>query len=656
MSEIDIESQTISQFQVVADDKRPQTEFVIGDPVKPTATIVVKAREELPRYEALGTNPVTHLGESPRLIPEAEQTYQEWVGYVSSGERRGSPYYVVDATPLGAIELALRFKEDERLQKIAEEIRNGIYSPEAIAIIDMYSAALFADPNALDAVNESAQNWRRQNKELDDKMFLLYNAFISGEVHPSLEGTPELEEALKLREVYPEVKEIAQPFVEELQTMLRNLHEQGRVGEFARELELRTRDQNDITFRVTQAITGLVNDHRESRDTIERDTREVGLTREPNPQAVITLAKALAGDKLANDEISRALEVVAARDQFALERTQLGNSRRLFMKQERNPISKDELVLVHATLFEPKFDESGAALIHTRGDTQGYPRATLHFTLNHKVVGHMQGNWDEAGYTIVAPFNPAVQANGLPANLCGIDTWWNQNPGEPVRLPGAILVKDAGNIEQLVSRQGNIVEVKTSGFTSADVEQLFDQALDQKDFGPFIDCLTETEEAREANTELLELFNRAIKSGSYSSSIDHAVVDEIRLRLGEIDLSSQHVVGTLAQFNQQNTIKEVIRGLDGPILSGGMWATSREDAIRDVAADHRISSVAHMGTGEEVTESIGRESFLGKPTGPLPSLKDTPIEARRALVNSGVITMAGPAPIEREFDNGFSPI
>lgn len=127
MAHSPIDSIAISRSRFNDDDKRQQFLFTACGQVDgtPIATYLIKSREEIPRYDLARTNPVLHLGEPPKVIEDAQDKYQDWVRDISTGSRDGTPHYIVDATPLGAIELALTFKEDERLRTILNEIRGG---------------------------------------------------------------------------------------------------------------------------------------------------------------------------------------------------------------------------------------------------------------------------------------------------------------------------------------------------------------------------------------------------------------------------------------------------------------------------------------------------------------------------------------------------
>ena len=114
-------------------------------------------------------------------------------------------------------------------------------------------------------------------------------------------------------------------------------------------------------------------------------------------------------------------------------------------KGEENkwPVDIDKQACVHATKFKPLKKEDGSYEVRTTGDATGFEfvRNTIHVSLNHKVVSHMMGKWDQAPYVLISPMNQIVDVNGLPVSDQEWDTWWTRNPGETLKFPNAILVE-----------------------------------------------------------------------------------------------------------------------------------------------------------------------------------------------------------------------
>lgn len=110
---------------------------------------------------------------------------------------------------------------------------------------------------------------------------------------------------------------------------------------------------------------------------------------------------------------------------------------------ERFPAPKiSDLVGVHATKYRPRETNDGFE-IPTTGEATNwtYLRNTCHISLNHKVRSHLGGNWNLTPFTIIAPFELMLQANGNPTAIDELDTWWVRNPGETLKFPNASLVE-----------------------------------------------------------------------------------------------------------------------------------------------------------------------------------------------------------------------
>ena len=118
-----------------------------------------------------------------------------------------------------------------------------------------------------------------------------------------------------------------------------------------------------------------------------------------------------------------------------------------YSEERFSPPKMEELVGVHATIYEPKVLENGKVGVPTTADATRYEyvRNTVHVFLNGRVEGHMGGNWDKTPYTIISPLKPMLNENGSPTSVDQYDTWWVRNPGEMLKFPDASIVKP-GNV------------------------------------------------------------------------------------------------------------------------------------------------------------------------------------------------------------------
>lgn len=105
-------------------------------------------------------------------------------------------------------------------------------------------------------------------------------------------------------------------------------------------------------------------------------------------------------------------------------------------------INIDKICLVHATRFYPKKNEKGGYTIETTAHATDYiqPRATVHFTCNHIVESHLQGNWDYMPYVVIAPLSDIIALNGKPRRFSAVDTFFLPDPDDGMQMPNSTMI------------------------------------------------------------------------------------------------------------------------------------------------------------------------------------------------------------------------
>lgn len=104
-------------------------------------------------------------------------------------------------------------------------------------------------------------------------------------------------------------------------------------------------------------------------------------------------------------------------------------------------LNPDALCVVHATAYMPTQTADGYSIAPRSNTDSEVFRNTVHVSLNHRVSGHMLGNWDDMPYVVIAPFAATAQANGVPQSLSTVDTFWSLPPDKNLALPEAVLVR-----------------------------------------------------------------------------------------------------------------------------------------------------------------------------------------------------------------------
>lgn len=109
-------------------------------------TFSFRGREELPVYATLNNSRSKMLGEKPKLIPPADVNEYEKKVESTQSQKDAKEHLVASKTLLGVVDLAIEMgSRDATLPQLSQELRDGIYSPRAVALIDALAAANYAE-------------------------------------------------------------------------------------------------------------------------------------------------------------------------------------------------------------------------------------------------------------------------------------------------------------------------------------------------------------------------------------------------------------------------------------------------------------------------------------------------------------------------------
>lgn len=144
------------------------------------------------------------------------------------------------------------------------------------------------------------------------------------------------------------------------------------------------------------------------------------------------------------------------------------------------------LAIVHSTKYDVQRNDDGDVMLSTVGDHRRrdtnignrYPRATLHFTINGEVTGHLSNwSWDESSTLIVANLAKTAAKGRLPYALNTPDTSFDLNPGEQLALPDAIVIRPQSNLEGVYQQTGNYITYKRAEHYSDEERYAFAEQL-----------------------------------------------------------------------------------------------------------------------------------------------------------------------------------
>jgi hypothetical protein len=207
-----------------------------------------------------------------------------------------------------------------------------------------------------------------------------------------------------------------------------------------------------------------------------------GTRERPSELGLLEVAFALTGDVDAKKVVAakeKTLELLdsSSRGQKTLELNRdpetesLVEPGTMLAKEQLVTIKDQHFVAVHTTGVKPysidQEDSEGPLIMRpTAGfgspsEIGYYPRASIHFSLNHTVESHIQGDFSDRAFTLVSPLEDLVAYNGVPAALNGVDTYFVSRPGEGVFLPENTSVVEMHATDQasLIEKQGRFVRI-----------------------------------------------------------------------------------------------------------------------------------------------------------------------------------------------------
>lgn len=318
---------------------------------------------------------------------------------------------------------------------------------------------------------------------------------------------------------------------------------------------------NDETLALIDAVTAL--------EAVELDQQTLD-----ERQTVPLIGEAVVVAGLLGDQRAQLMAEQAVRKQISSESNSKATNPS--PEQQNSPeslLKPSEIVVVHTTSHRPQASDGGLRVV-TSHDATGFPRATIHTSLNHKVESHMAGDWDNSGYVLMSNLQDMVNANGIPESINGADTWWARNPGESLLFPNATLICPGEEQEQIMSSMPNgEVRYKASNYNSDDLK-----AVSQV-FGP--------EVARQFQATLeqagigLDQINSAEGQRIMRNLVRDAVVNYQISTVRQAELMQQSDDKYMSA-NDQQRLDTMARAAGWPI-AGILHAESDESAIEDAA-------------------------------------------------------------------------
>lgn len=358
---------------------------------------------------------------------------------------------------------------------------------------------------------------------------------------------------------------------------------------------------------------------------------------EGNDQALMEVVLALSGDEAAQTIVQAKLQEVERRDQ---QRHQHDYQERYnypegiqykppgekLTEEELKLVEQEHLIAVHTTPTMPQLDESTGtrrlfptASYGEAGDK--IPRNTLHFSLNHPVESHIEGNFNNRPYTVITPMAETLEANGRPTVLNGVDTFFTLDPKSGLELPQGSIILEVSHEDDTpgIELNGDTLVLKGEHLTSSDMhEQLafithryVDQLLPPN--GP-----RDQAEVMRAVSQMLLQSTNSLRS-VLPQDIEHDILPEYFIK--QMDAMKKLLADTLSQNGGESVgvdslngdqklevLQKAIQRLyteDGlieqyPELSGLLTEAMRQTLVK--------LEIAHMGG--EVVDSDNQSGYV----------------------------------------------
>jgi hypothetical protein len=410
----------------------------------------------------------------------------------------------------------------------------------------------------------------------------------------------------------------------------------------------------------------------------------------PSVSGLLDVARALNGDKAATERLHTQLAVLEREERLATLR-ELGEEaldKCLHFETSVSPElaqAAEGIVLVRATSFEPYINEHGDVQLRSASDetrqtqrqeTDGapfyVPRNTLHFSLNHEVISHFFGNFEGRKYTIIAPLKQTLLANGLPTQINGVDTYFTIGPTELLTIPGAHIAEADPLQTEIVTHHHNRSVFKSEGFTAEHAPQILAACQNGEFSGTpgnpaeYLLSRTLIDQAEAIGlfngiTSGREYFQEEVDKGqfdawrmtepldkSYAQSLDFVELVEYLASRGTSENQPVSYDVILAGLVRSLTINGIIEQQGGEVVSGGEQTTGSvafEEKLSHLREVFEVSGGGHMGTSEELTESIAVKYLSnnhagGPPDGLNTQLRkpDLPHAMKRAYMYEGLLS------------------
>lgn len=364
---------------------------------------------------------------------------------------------------------------------------------------------------------------------------------------------------------------------------------------------------------------------------------------------------------IGNEEAKRVLdkkkEMIdeADRKRDEEEKVKFAEQRKKDEEKGQEALELESLVAVHATRYLPIQGEEGLEMTTTfEASDWEIPRDTIHFSLNHHVAPHMYGSWSDTPYAVISPLKEIMDANGKPAVLNTVDTFWEVGPGKRLKLPKNTAIVQPGDLpdgEIISGVETGDIRYKASGLEPKDVATLSNELSDRgrdnlnRNLLRIIgDNFSEYPLGNQIKLSKEEMESLREIAGFFGSPLNvlvdlqgRAAEDVVRsvLSMAEIETTNEQreTIAEKIKRRMVATIKSVavekkVMDMGYEVKPGGMWAWGGSWKVtyetNTLGAQLEIPVMAHT---DHVSTRVLEEGIRG--LGTLLDVKDTPQPRKR---------------------------
>lgn len=417
----------------------------------------------------------------------------------------------------------------------------------------------------------------------------------------------------------------------------------------------------------------------------------------PNLKGLIDVAKALNGDAASTELLHDKLKQLekAEHDVTIAELGDLALEKYLVQESSTSPEIIEQakgLFLVRATDFPPEINPDGTVRLKSASDythdiefSEGgrafIPRETIHFSINHPVTNHMSGSFGGRGFTIIAPFDKALEANPTPTRIADVDTYFLTGPNETLTLPESTVVSP-DTMNDIVQVNGNRVSFKASHYEEADLQKIIKSFqngdLVHLEHGTASEAYAElalktrlmqfAEQyamfSDERNSEVVKF---CVQEGELpqwrlAPPLDRSICKEMTFtELAHAIASRQGEIGEpvgldlpLGTIVSEMVVEKAIIDKGGRLVKGGTHYSSSPELqaqLNELSTMLRTRTGLHANTAEQNAESIALQQLYADEipyttVNEALSYKDLPHGVRRSYIANGLLMAYGrPAPV-----------